>query len=97
EEQGAVGGTVRGRQRRRLKERGVLGLRRRGAAGREVPVDAEAAAHDCLAVAVEIVRETGSGAEVRLRVRLQPAADLDAVDRRVVRGDDERAGALVEV
>ena len=75
----------------RLQERRVLRLRRRGAAGREVPEDADAAADDRLAVAGDVVGEAEARPEVALRVGLQVAADLDAVDRRVVRGDHELA------
>ena len=91
---------VRGRrrvERRRLQEGRVLRLRRRGAAGREVPEHAEAAANHRLAISGQIVGEAEPRPEVALRIGLQLAANLDAVDHRVVRGDHERASRLVEV
>src|SRR5207342_3983408 len=89
----AVGGRSRVLSSR-LEERRVLRLRRGRAARAEVPEDPEAAAHECLSAAREVVCEAKPRTEVALRVRLQVTTDLDAVDDCVVRGDDELARRL---
>ena len=75
----------------------VRGLGGRRSAHAPVPEDAEAAADGRPAVAGQVVGEAEAGAEVPLGVGLQVAADLDAVDDRVVGGDHEAARGRVEV
>src|SRR5439155_24482080 len=78
-------------------ERLVLRLRRGGAARREIPEQAVAAAHDRPTVAGEVVRESETGSKIALRIRLEISPNLDAIDDGIVGRHDELADGWIEV